>query len=232
MHTLTTWKIAGHTLRAGLVTTITERRACQRLRYFEYHDVQGSIAEHRDRLDIDWADDHATLLCSTLDDDPRPIGTMRLIHCEGGCLLTHGDNGGPVRLGDSIYELPRTCPLTGAPVHAHETVEGSRYVARLVDLPSLRVVHSNLLLEAGLRWCADNGRKQIIGAMREHQWRNLRLEPLALFESQGREDGQPHRYHDMDYRAVFICVTADEPKLRRTLPAELKYAHARADRSA
>jgi hypothetical protein len=219
MHTLTTWKIAGHTLRAGLVNTITERRTCQRLRYFEYHDVQRSILDHDDHLDIDWADDHATLLCSTLDDDPRPIGTMRLIHCEQGCLLTHGDEGRPVRFGDQSYALPRACPLTGAPVHAHETVEGSRYVARLVDLrPSLRVVHSNLLLEAALRWCVGRGRRQIIGAMREHQWRNLRMEPLALFESCARDDGQPHRHHDMDYRAVFIPITPDEPQLRRTLP--------------
>jgi N-acyl-L-homoserine lactone synthetase len=218
MQTLTTWKIAGHTLRAGLVTTITERRACQRLRYQEYHDVQGSIPDHHDRVDIDWADQHATLLCSTLDDDPRPIGTMRLIHCEEGCLLTHGDDGTPVRFGDQSYALPRTCPLTGAPVRAHETVEGSRYVARLVDFSSLRVVHSNMLLEAALHWCRARGRRQIIGAMREHQWRNLRMEPLPLFESCARDDGQPHRYHDMDYRAVFIPVTPDELQLRRTLP--------------
>jgi hypothetical protein len=219
MDTLTTWTISGHTLRAGLVTTITERRACQRLRYFEYHDVQGSIPEHSDRLDIDWADDHATLLCSTLDEDPRPIGTMRLIRCEEGCILTHGDDGQPVRFSDSSYALPRTCPLTGTPVREQETVEGSRYVARLVDLPpSLRVVHSNMLLEAALRWSRANGRRQIIGAMREHQWRHLRDEPIAMFETCAREDGKPHRYHDMDYRAVFIPVTADEARLRRTLP--------------
>jgi hypothetical protein len=219
MHTLTTWTIAGHILRAGLVTTIAERRRCQRLRYHEYHDVQGSIEDNHDHLDIDWADAHATLLCSTLDDDPRPIGTMRLIPCERGCLLTHGDDGCPVRFGDSAYALPRTCPLTDASVRACDTVEGSRYVARLVELePQLRVVHSNLLLEAGLRWCREHGRRQIIGAMREHQWRHLGREPMAMFESCAREDGRPHRYHDMDYRAVFIPVTAEEPVLRRTLP--------------
>lgn len=219
METLTTWTVAGHTLRAGLVTTIAERRTCQRLRYHEYHDVQRSIDDNPDQLDIDWADGHATLLCSTLDDDPRPIGTMRLIHVERGCLLTQGDDGRPVQFGDSAYELPRTCPLTGAPVREGETVEGSRYVARVIDLaPQVRVVHSNLLLEAGMRWCRAQGRRQIIGAMREHQWRHLGREPMPMFESCGRGDGRPHRYHDMDYRAVFIPVTADEPAFQRMLP--------------
>jgi hypothetical protein len=219
MDVITTWSFANHTIRAGLVSTQAERLACLRLRYLEYHHGQRSIDSNDDELDLDWADEFSTMLCSTLDDDPTPIGTMRLIHCEHGCLLTRGYDERPAMFSRVPYAIPRHCPITGRTAHTHETVEGSRYVARIIELePWLRVLHSNLLLDSAMRWCLSHGIRQMIGAMREHQWRNLVNDGLRMAETIRRSDGRPHRLHGMDYRDVFIPVSSSSYEWRRTLP--------------
>ena len=154
MEVLETWSFGSQILRAGLVTTAREKMACFRLRYREYHDIQGEIPSDPEHLDIDWADECSTLLCTTLDDDPRPIGTMRLIHCQHGCLLTRGYSERPARFSGVAYAIPERSPASGESVRAWETVEGSRFVARVIELDDgLRVVHSNLLMQAAMSFC-------------------------------------------------------------------------------
>ena len=221
MEVLHSWTLAGHTLRAGLVSTPAERLACLRLRYREYHDVQGAVPTSIDGLDRDWADAHSTMLCTILDEDPSPIGTMRLIDCAKGCLLTHGCEGGPARFSAVPYSLPQQCPLTGHPVEARDCVEGSRYVARIIELGAgVRVIHSNLLLEAASRWCELRGIGQIVGALREHQFHNLEKDGFPVVETHARTDGEPHRYHGMEYRAVSMPMTGARLSLRRLLAAK------------
>lgn len=218
MKPLVAWTVQGRVLRAGLVTNESERDACLELRYGEYHDKQREIPTREDGQDIDWADEHSTLFCTKLDDRPEVAGTMRLIHCERGCLLTHGYDsrnasmtGVPAVFSGQPFRMPTVNPRTGEPVQLSETVEGSRYVAHQIELnDGSRVLHSVIFLEAAFKYCRQKGVKQIIGALRDFHFQSLRAIGWEIVELQPRPDGAPHMYHRMEYRVVFFPVPPED----------------------
>lgn len=215
MDVLAEWKVQGRVLRAGLVTTEDELDEQARVRHDMYAVRNGEIAPRPDGKDVDEFDSHSIFLCSKLDDDPRVRGVMRLIRLVNGCILTHGENGGPVSFSGVPYSLPTVNPVTGQPVLLSETCEGSRWVAPVIPLDSGDMIaHSNILLEAGLEAARLMGMRHIVGALREFHWHHCIADGWEFHEVMGRSDGKPHLYHGSPYRAVIIPVFDDPTRNR------------------
>lgn len=222
MKLLTQWSIGHHVLRAWLVEAGDDdvRRQCYALRYQQYHNVKRQIPANPSGLDIDWADAHSTMMCTTLDNDPTPIGTFRYIHAEHGCLLTHGRDGEPEVFSGVPFTIPRVNPRTGEPIRLEETVEGSRCVGLTIPIefgsgwitrengliPGDRIVHSMLLFEASLELAWRMGIKQWVCAIHDKHVENCVRDGWDFIELMRNPDGSPHQYKGEDFRVCLLPI--------------------------
>lgn len=219
---LETWPIGRRTLRAWLVESGDEevRRQCYELRYEQYFRQKRQIPPREDGLDIDQFDVHSTLMATTLDDDPRPIGTFRYIHAQYGTILTHGRDGGPEIFSGMPFVMPKVNPITGEPIRLDETVEGSRCVGLSIPVvegdgfstpdndiePGDRIVHSMLLFKASLILARRMGVKQWVCAIHDSHVANCIRDGWNFVEILKNPDGSPHEYKGEAFRVCLLPI--------------------------
>ena len=214
MHVLYDWALLGHRVEAGLATCDDEVRACQVLRHRVYCEEMAYLPTDPRGIETDDVDRWSTIFCVRF--DGHITGTMRLIDCARGCQLTGGTTGKPARFSGRPFDLPRVHPITGEHLSADSLVEGSRFVARRLDLgEGLTAVQSSMLLRAGMRWCRDNGKRAVVGALRAGHLERLRDAGWQALEFMARRDGAPHTFYQRPYRLVLLPTDQDpdEPQV-------------------
>ena len=217
MLSLVKWEVEGVEFDAGVVENDLERAIVYHIRYQEYavHLQQVPAEDCPDEQEIDACDAHSCHLLVTM--NGNPVGTIRNIDVQKGFLLEQGTFGG------QPYTWP-TDPSDHLPLDRSRTVEVSRFVGRSQTLPSgTRVLLSQLLLEANMRWSQTVGVRHWICAFNAGVCDSFRRQGWPFI------DTIPgiHEYHgakvyvcmlQIPRRDLFPVVRTLPPMRRATIP--------------
>ncbi len=210
---LSRWHEEGVTLTVGVAQTDQEFTDISRLRYRTYVENLREIPEsevpepyRRRREEWDQHDATAIHLIQTLEvpgREPEVIGTLRFMRCDHSFAL--GQPG--VTFSGVPFALPAQHPdYPSIPINPAETAEASRWISRLVDVPSgHRLQASMQLFSCGLEALRRDGRRWWINALRTKKWSFIRHDwPFVEFGPPG-----PHLYHGAEVVVCLLRVPSD-----------------------